>query len=229
MAFTYIGISNIKNVSSDNECVLTPNASTDVGDIMFAFINSRSMDITTVPTGWTLLCQNTFDGAGQTAYSKIYYKVKTTSGTEGEYQWFFGTSGRILSYIVTFRGGFITTNPIDVVSNTQYQTSNTSIIAASMSVTKPNSPLLFFGSVFKVDGSLTFTKPSIPTTDWVENIDSGSATSDFWATVCSMLWTSSGTTGDITGTISASSIEKHAFAIALNPPVTDTSNMFLFF
>jgi len=221
MAFSYIGISNIKNSAADNECGLFASASTQAGDIMFAHITTNTGYASGEAAGWTKICQNDFSGG----YSQVYYKIAGSSESAIEASWTYSSARRVWGYILTFRDGFNSSNPIGAVSNTQYMTSNTSIIASSMSVPSANSPLLFFGSVFKTDGSVTYTKPSSPTTDWIEQFDSGSSTSDMWTTVCYMTWSSSGSTGNMTGTLSTSVSLKHAFAFSLNPPVSGPVNL----
>jgi len=59
-----------------------------------------------------------------------------------------------------------------------------------MTVSAVNSPLIFFATIYSTS-SKTFTKPSVPTTDWIEDLDSGSTVSDYWSEICSMTWTSS--------------------------------------
>ena len=221
MAFSPIGTSNVKNSASENICGLTPHASTAIGDIMFAHITTNTGYASGEAAGWTKIAQNDFSGG----YSQLYYKIAGNSESSTEAKWTYSSGRRMWGYIITFRDGFNTTNPIDAVSNTQYSTSNTSIIAASMSVANTNSPLLFFGSVFKTDGSVSYTKPSVPTTDWVEYFDSGSSTSDMWTNVCYMTWSSSGATGNMTGTLSTNVSLKHAFAVALNTPVSGPANL----
>jgi hypothetical protein len=62
--------------------------------------------------------------------------------------------------------------------------------APSVNVTNINSPLIFATSLF-YPSPRTFTKPSNPTTDWVEDDDSGSKTPDFRGAINSMVWSSS--------------------------------------
>jgi hypothetical protein len=87
-----------------------------------------------------------------------------------------------------------------------------------MNVPNANSPMLYFGSVYNTTVR-TFTKPSAPTTDWVEDADQGNTTPDISVTNGSMIWTGSGATGDMDITCSVSiTTYKHAFAVALDPP-----------
>ena len=79
--------------------------------------------------------------------------------------------------------------------------------------------LLFFGAMEKSTETPTFTKPSVPTSDWAENVDYGHADSDFWREVCSMTWSSSGATGNMDATSTSTASTKHAFAVALKPSV----------
>ena len=221
MAFSYVGISNIKNSSGDNECGLTPNASTAVGDIMFAFISTQVGYTTGTPSGWTKLAENV-DGGGE--YYQLFYKVKTAAGAEPEAAFpYTVTARKIYGYITSWRDGFNTTNPIDVYSNTQYVTSSTEARAATMTVTKTNSPIIFFGSLYYTS-STSWDSHSGPATR-TEVIDSGSTTADFWTTVSYVVWTSSGATGTMSANMNQSRTTKHAFAVALNTPVSGPANL----
>jgi hypothetical protein len=186
-------------------------------DIMFAWIGYRTTtggaNINSVPTGWTVLASSTATS------DKYYLYYKVAGASEGtSYTWGVSNGGRIAITITTYYGAdFDPANPIDVVSSTAYRTSNTSLIAASMNVTAANSPLIFFGGAYTTTVR-TFTKPSVPTTGWVEDYDAGNTTSDYSRTIDSFIWSGSGATGAMAATISAALTTKHAFAVALNPP-----------
>jgi hypothetical protein len=102
------------------------------------------------------------------------------------------------------------------ISNTAYNTYNATCRAASISVPDANSPMVFFGCDYST-AAVTFTKPSVPTSGWIEDDDAGSNVPDFWTEICSFIWSGSGATGTMDATISAGSANKHAFAVALKP------------
>lgn len=212
MAFTFRASSVYDNSNSHQATVSIPTGTVD-GDIMFALVtNVNYENPSTVPTGWNLIAKKSTWGG-----YRLYYKIASSEGSSYVWEWGIDNSTKVRVTIATYYGDYDSSNPIGVVSNTAYETSNATVRAASMNVSLVNSPLLFFGLVFKA-GSNTFTKPSSPTTDWVENVDAGSENSQLWHTICSMIWTSTGSTGNMDATSSTTyQYDKHAFAVALNP------------
>ena len=208
---TYV---NVSSISSPYNITVTKPTGTVDGDILFCwlgFYKTSAMTVGSVPSGWQLL------GEYLTNSDKyaLYYKV--ASGEPASWVWSFSTTGKVRAVCSCYTGGdFNASNPINVVSNTPYRTSGTPCIATTMNVANANSPLIFWGGVYSTTVR-TFTKPSIPTTGWVEDDDAGSTTPDFSTEVCSMIWAGSGATGDMSATISTSLATKHAFAVALNP------------
>lgn len=217
MAFTFINIGTFDS-SSATSVVIPKPTNTAENDIMFAVVNrADSQTFTVVPTGWTSIALSNL--LGFSVDWQLFYKVAGAS-EPSDYTWTKSGIGKSRGIIVTYRGGFDITDPIDVVSNTEYETSDTTCRAVSMNVSNNNSPLLFFGIAFGTS-PITFTKPSVPTTDWVEDNDAGTTNSDMWYTVDSMVWSSSGATGNMDSTLSTTLTEKHAFAVALNVSVVE--------
>lgn len=220
MAFTYIWTRVYNDNEWDRITTTTPNASTQNWDIVFAIVRNNSFAVTTPWSWWTLLWigNDTIE---------LRYKIENSAWTSYWWIWWWIDSCSVRYY--TYRWDFNTSDPIDIVSNTIYTTSNTTIRAASINVTNTNSPLIFFWNVYSVL-SVTHTKPSVPTTNWVEDDDAGSTTSDMWTEVCSMIWTWSWATWDIDATMSSTQTIKHWFAVALNPPsLANTTNFFQLF
>jgi hypothetical protein len=171
-----------------------------------------SVAIDSSPTGWTKAGDYT-DNADKYA---LYYKVAGDSEPD-TYTWSFDGTCKVRITCSCYTGGdFDTEDPVDEISNTGYRVNSTAIRAASMNVSATDSPLVFFGAAYTAVVR-TFTKPSVPTEDWVEDDDAGSTTSDFSCEVCSMIWSGSGDTGVMDATLSFLSNTKHAFALALNP------------
>jgi len=215
MAFTARTETYVNESSLDSPYDITVSKPTGTvnGDILFCWIGwyGDGITIDSVPSGWTLLGEN----VANTDKFALYYKIAADEGAS--WDWSFSAGGRVRAVCSCYTGGdFNSADPIDVVSNTEYRETNNQCIAASMNVATANSPLVFWGGVFS-GTSKTFTKPSVPTTDWVEDDDAGNTTSRFWTEVCSMIWSGSGATGDMIATISASTLNKHAFAVALKP------------
>ena len=186
------------------------------GDILFTYVGrfSSGVSIDSVPAGWTLLASND----GGSLLESIYWKVADSEGAS--WLWSLSASVRHHAVCSCYTGGdFNASDPIDVVSNTPYVVSSNQTIAASMNVGAVNSPLVFWAIVGSTS-SKNFTKPTVPTGDWVEDYDTGGSASDMWIEICSNLWDGSGATGDIAATISVAVTLKHAIAVALNPVVT---------
>ena len=208
----FINAAHYDSAGSTTAVVNKPTNTAD-NDIMFALIRRNIIaEPTTVPTGWTLI-GNREDATYNQEYW-LYWKLAASEGAN--YTWEWADAARICATIVTYRDGFNTADPIDVVSNTPYVDNNTTVRSATMTVSAANSPLVNFANGYG-GSEITFTKPSMPTTDWVENIDFGSVDSRCWREICSMVWTGSGATGDIDATASLSLDAKHGFAVGLNP------------
>ena len=185
------------------------------GDILFcciAWFSSGKPDIDYVPAGWTLIAHH----RGNFEAQSLYYKVAGAS-EPSDYTWSLDGPAKTRMVCSCYIGGdFDAEDPIDVYSNTEYKVSNTTVRAASMSVSATDSPLVFWAIGYYYDSIATFTKPSSPGT-WIEDDDVGDNDSDWSIEVCSQIWSSSGATGDMDATASLSMTLKHGFAVALNP------------
>lgn len=213
----YIGTQTYTSSGSTSAVVSKPT-NTQSGDIMFAFISNLGQYSSSIPEGWVKIAQDS-----SSLCFELIYKIAGDS-EPSSYTFGFSASSKVMVTVSTFRTKFDAKNPISIISNTAYTTSNATVRAASMDVLKTNSDLLFFASLYNTS-STTFTKPSNPTTDWVEHYDSGSTSPDLWQEICSMNWGGVGATGDMDAIATSSSGNKHAFAIALN---RNTSNFFSF-
>jgi len=209
---TYV---NLASLTTPYDITVTKPTGTVDGDILFCwigwfFIGTRTIDA--VPAGWTLLGEYT---ANIDKYA-LYYKIAASEPSS--WIWSLSDSCKVRAVCSCYTGGdFAPADPIDVVSNTVYRVNDTACIAASMTVSAVNSPLIFWGGTYYSAAVLTFIKPSVPSSDWIEDDDAGNDVSDFSTEVCSMIWSGSGATGDMSATMSLSRSYKHAFAVALNP------------
>ena len=189
---------------------------------MFMFLAiyvSSPPTVDSVPSGWTLVATNT------TTNSRWYLYYKIASGEGTSYTWSLTASARYYALNIAYSSGDFdvqSISDITAISNTLYGTGNANVRAASMNVPAVNSPLVYFGAIYNTTVR-TFTKPILPTTDWVEDADQGHTIPDLSLTIGSMIWTGSGATGDMDITCSASiTTYKHAFAVALKPVVAPT-------
>jgi hypothetical protein len=180
-------------------------------DLMFAFIKRNdSTAPSSVPSGWTLAGDRVPGGANS---FWLYYKLAASEGAS--YTWDWLASGRTGISIVTRRGEFNTASPIDVVSNTSYVTSDTTLRAAAVSAAAVNSTILFFGGNH-TSSATTGTIPTAPAS-FTEDVDYHDGAGRFHRYMASLLWTGSGSTGNMDAVLSATSIDKHAFAVILTP------------
>lgn len=228
MAFTHI---NTTTTASSNASV-TINVPSGVqnGDIIFLLVgHNETFGGTTFPSGFNILADVTGIWGSDNVYATLLYKIASSEGATYSMSVNGGNASDSYTVCSAFRGDFDTADPIDVVSNSNYVTNDTVCRAASMVVSAVNSPLLFFGAGRRTAGSLTYTKPSVPTNDWVEVSDSGESNSDFYFEVCHMKWTGSGATGDMDATMSTNIATKRGFAVALNPSAPNTSKFFQLF
>lgn len=215
MAFSYINSAE-SNVGWVDTITVNKPTNTSSWDIMFSIINHFAAS-TSNPDWWTKLWTWYFS-------TELWYKVAWGS-EPSNYTWWFAWANNTRWAIFTFRWWFDTIDPIDVVSNTNYNWKDQLAKAISMNVSNTNSPLIFLAMASKTS-SMTFTKPTIPNTNWTENYDWWSTLSDYWNEVCSMTWSWSWATWDMSATMLTSTVSKHAFAVALNPAV-DTNSWFL--
>lgn len=188
------------------------------GDIMFMFLMTyiaTPAAIDSVPNGWTLVTTNA------TSNSRWYVYYKIASGEGSSYTWSVDKSCRYYAINIAYSSGDFDVAGIDditAISNTLYGTAGTTVRAASMNVPAANSPLVYFAGIYNTTAR-TFIPPTNPVDSWSEDTDQGHNTPDISVTIGSLIWNSSGATGDMDVTCSVSiTTEKHAFAIALKPP-----------
>jgi len=228
MAFTARTETYARGSSLTSPYSFTINKATGVvdGDIMFMYLHiylASPPTIDSVPSGWTQVATN---AAGNSRWY-LYYKIAASEGTS--YSWSLTASCRYYALNVAYSSGNFkveSISDISPISNTLYGTADVNCRAADMSVSIVNSPLIYFASVYNTTVR-TFTKPTAPTTDWVEDADQGNTTPDISVTNGSMIWSSSGATGNMDIVCSTSiTTNKHAFAIALKPysPILGATN-----
>lgn len=225
MQLTFIGQSNYDYDANYNQVYAPKPPGTQNGDIMFALVMLGNNTITSVPTGWTLLKQ-------QNAYYEfvwIYYKIANNEPTSN-YTWEARFNKTVPSLtIATYRGDFDINDPIETFSSGNYVTSDTVLRANAISVSNVNTALLFIGFV---GSNNTVTKPTTPTNAWNEDINrrnelySGRTNRRIF---CSMIWSSSGSTGNVDGSIQNYNQGKAATLVALRPSIISNSNFFQLF
>lgn len=213
MAFDYVHHTNAFG-NPITDLTLTKPTGTTTDDILFALLKDASGgDPSSVPSGWTLAGSDVLTSSVK---HFLYYKV--AGGSEpANYTWTWASGTRLTGTMICYRGGFNTADPIDVSSNTSYETSNTTCRAASMTVASIGSPIIFFGLVNDtLDGTVSFGVPNNPSgATWTERVDLHENRTA--RTISDTIWSSSGATSDMDSTINSTETEKHAFAVALKP------------
>lgn len=200
-------------LSTPFQVTLAVPTGTANGDLMFTWIGSYSATVTT-NAAWALL------GSYTAASDKYYLYARVASSEPASYVWTFSGTSKYKATCTTYiaSSDFNVTNVSTdlTVSNTSYRTSDAINRAVSFNVPNSNSPILFFGGVYST-ASKTQTPPTNPGT-FTEDYDAGHTTPDFWLEIAYYIWASSGSSGNIDSTISATLTTKHAFAVALKPP-----------
>ena len=170
MAWAFVAADHYDSSASTSGVVTKPSGTAD-NDILFAYIKHNANELpNTVPSGFANL--GSFWEAGGSAHHSLYWKLAASEGAN--YTWGWATSARSGVTMVAFRDAFDTADPIDVVSNTSYVTSNTTVRAAGMTVAAANSPIIYFGGAHS-SSAQTFTPPTNPTT-LTEHVDRDGAT-----------------------------------------------------
>lgn len=222
MAFDYVHHTNYDN-SSSTTIVLTKPTGTTTNDLLYALIKrGDNVDPTGVPSGWTLIAEDQLS----TGPKHWLYRLVAGASEGADYTWTWAGTARSGGTMICYRDGFNTADPEDAISNTSYETSDTNVRAAAMTVAVANSPLIFFGCLHDAADTVTFGVPNNPASGitWTERVDTHDQTnSRFGRIIADGIWTGSGSTGDMDSTMSHTKTLKHAFAISLNPSSADLS------
>ncbi|MEN6429763.1 MAG: hypothetical protein ABFC80_02830 [Coriobacteriales bacterium] len=210
MAVSYVS-SSAANGSSGTPTTATVTAPASItdGDILVAFafsIDNTGYCAITPPTGFASWGSHEIT---QTTYRHTEMFWKRCSSESGNYAF---TSGNNCDYLlvsmVALRGCLATGDPLDVISNTEYVTSNTTLRAATMTTTVPGGQV-WGGRTRQATPSITvpgaFTAAGTTTTEaWrvstAYRVDEADAT-----------W---GVTGNQDGTVLESS-SKHAMMVSV--------------
>ncbi len=211
MAFALVGSPTRYDANGTGPVVLTKPTGVAQDDILFAFIKNTA-NPTAVPSGWTQLGFVT-DALSGSRY--MVYQLVAGASEGADYTWTFASYSRTGATMVAYRDGFDPADPIDVVSATNYTTSNTTVRAAGVTAAAANSPIIFFGGQHS-SSSVTYTPPTNPGT-FAEDDDFWQTGSRFGREIASFVWTGSGATGDMDATSSATTASKGAIAVVLNP------------
>lgn len=144
---------------------------------------------------------------------------KRASSESGNYTFSNDYAAEVYAQVASFSGRLASGDPVDVKSNTQYQTSNTTVRAAGVTIATAGSDLVYCG-LCSTDGTPTLDAPSGMTSRDSYDI------SALWVSMelASLDNQGAGATGDKDGTADASTTWKHAFLIALKPAAAGGGN-----
>ena len=169
----------------------------------------------TLPSGFTTWYSRRCTGA-HGSYLLWTLAWKRASSDSGNYT-FTGSSGiaEVYAGISVYSGRIATGDPLDVGSSTTYETEDTTVRAASVTIATAGSDLVW-AAWSETDSSPSMTCPSGMTSrisrDWTE----------IWSSLefADLLNQSAGSTGDKDGTCDSFTGRKHACLVALKPAAT---------
>ena len=206
---SYISRSAAYSSGADTVQPIVPGSVSN-GNMLLAFVEGLSnVDITS--SGWE------FIGRGGNNHFALF--AKYYAGESGPYTFTQSSSTFMRANVVAYSGNFPAsiTDLVHVLSNTDYGTAGTAVVAASMVTTETDLDIIWIAGSWLFTPT-TYTPPTVPGS-FSEDFEDGDTTSGFWLSFARYTWSSSGSTGDMIGYLSNSvSNNKHAFAIALNPP-----------
>lgn len=195
--------------AAGNEVTVNKPTGTIDGDIMIAFIVDRYTSgavVPVAPEGWTEIA----NGAAAASHKcAAFYRRASNEGASYTFTTAAGvtqTSGAILSY----SGGTATGDIIDVYSNTNYTTSNTTLRAASATTTRNGAMLVFLGTAADTS-TVTATAPG----SFNERVDIWQNPISVYA--ADYILASAGASGTKDATLSETISQKHAMLVAILP------------
>lgn len=174
---------------------ITMNIPTNVqqGDVEVSQIVVRGSATTiTPPTGWTLIRR---DNTASAMAVGLYYKIAGSS-EPASYTFNFNSTQQAVAGVTAY-SGVSTTNPVDASSG-QYNDTVSAMTAPSVTTTKANDRLLWFGAVTVY--SSTIAPPSGMTNEYAVNSGSSTGVS---ADMADQTLTTTGATGNKVGTNSS--------------------------
>lgn len=214
VASALVGAPTLYDNSSSISAVISKPTGVSQGDIMFAYImHFNGTDrLSTIPAGWSSIGGRHKNGNYNQA---LYYKVAGAS-EPSTYTFGLTSSSKLAVTISAYRGCFDTSNPIDVYSNVEYVTNNTTYRAGTMILPSAGSTVLMFPSIYNT-AVKTFANPLTQDGGWTEDYDHGSNNSDFSRAGYRKFIPASGATGVIDSIGTSGNTIKHAFGVGLKP------------
>lgn len=214
---SYVGVGSTS--STTTSVGMTAPAGTQDNDIMVAFVtsfrasNSAPGNIST-PSGWTQWANRT-----TATYYKSAIYWKRASSESGTYTWTSTNATQMNLVISGYRGCTQSGDPQDVLSNTAYTTSNTTIRAASITPTMTGG-MYVWGGWYYASSGIGITAPS------GMNSRASPSTTNTVLNVADLLTSGTAASGNEDGTAVATITTKHAYMVALKPYLGTPSNVY---
>ncbi len=200
------------NGSGSSSLTVNKPTGTASDDVMIAHVIVRTAGNTiTAPSGWTLIKRQ---DSGSSISTATYWKLAGSS-EPSSYTWSFSTSGEASGGIASYIG-VNKTSPIDA-SNAQYNSGTSTVSNSGVTTTVPNDMLVF---AVGITVPTTVNVPTGFTQEW-----STTSTSSTTSEMSDKLFTSSGSTGTISGSHNGGSNSNITQLIALKSPPPPTSSL----
>jgi hypothetical protein len=135
-SFTHVGASYERSTTNTATKTFTPPAGAQAGDLLIltSFVDNGSSTITSPPSGWTAIGNNT----GATEYPEGYSYYQIYNGTDSSWTATWSATDTSAGIVVAFRPD----NPITTVTTEQFQESDgpSALSDTISSVTDTNAP-----------------------------------------------------------------------------------------
>jgi hypothetical protein len=180
MATTFVAHADDSSSYASSVIVSKPTGTTE-DDLMVAIVSRSSSDTSapsSTPSGWILIGEVT-SATNNLGYVGAWYKLAGSS-EPSSYTWSFSASGKIRGDISSYRGGFDTSDIVDISGTRAYSVNSTLFPSVTgLTTSDDGSSAIFLGVQFKTS-SCTVTPPS----GYSEDVDTGNTSADLWVFYC---------------------------------------------
>lgn len=208
----------LTEIEYSGSCSVSVPSGVQDDDIIILFAFGRRASVGRIgsftwPTGFTEIASCVI-----ASYRRVGVAWKRASSESGSYTVSVSAASESWLAALAYSGRAASGSPVDVYSDTAYTTNNTTIRAASMTTTEDGDDILWLG--FADNSTTTIAGPS----GMNARVDMESAKESYCFSVCDLLNQSAGATGDKDGTAGSATTLKHAFMVALLPPLSTQYN-----
>lgn len=200
-------------LSNGNQIIVSVPSGVQDGDLLFAQISLTSGGVISAPSGWTLE-SDVSTGGGKNFY--IYSKV--ASSESGSYTWTVPSNSYGHGTVSCFRGDFDPENIVESLSELSYFTNDNEIKYGSVTTTENNQDVFLFSFTWHSGSALSMS--AIPS-GFTEKYDIHPAPGYHQQQLSVQNVSSTGATGDLSGTLSASTTDKFGVALVIKKAPED--------